>query len=93
MLVLSRTLGQSVVIDGSTVATLAVIGHRFVALALEKLSGENLGYVTLTADGSAHVAHGVHGLAVQITPVRVRLGFEGPAGINVERYEFFEASP
>ena len=92
MLVLSRSLGESVVIDGRTVATLAVIGSRSVDVALENLAGEHMGHVTLTTDGLEHVARGVRGLAVQITPARVRLGLEIPAGVNVERYEFFQPS-
>src|SRR5437879_8012911 len=88
MLIVSRAIGEAVVIADRTVATVAVVGREFVALAIANGRGVPQGTVTLDACELSPVAHGVRALVVEmVNPSRVRLGLEIPDGIQVERAE------
>jgi len=87
MLVLKRKVGEAIVIDRNIVATVVIIGDDFVELGLSNLSGGQLGTIVLLKTEYTHIAHGVYGIVVQLRP-NVRLGFECPKTITLERQEF-----
>jgi hypothetical protein len=87
MLVLSRRLGESVVIDDEAIATVAVIGRDLVELSLTRLDGSNLGLAALGLGELTPVFAGVRGIIVRIDPAGVRLGFEGHPGSRIDRHE------
>lgn len=89
MLVLTRAPGESVVINETTIATVAVIGPDFVDLSLKTMDGRRLRTVTLGTAGLQPVAEGVSALLVRIRtePLRARIGFEIPREIAFHREE------
>ena len=89
MLVLSRRLGESVVINDQLVLTIALLVDDYVELSLIRVDGSFLGsfnahfdeYLTLTDE-------------IQVIPIRfegetVRLGLEGPPNSRFVRGEFW----
>jgi sRNA-binding carbon storage regulator CsrA len=91
MLVLSRRLGESVVIDDEAIATVAVIGREFVELSLTRLDGSLLGTSTIGLKKSSPVFAGVRGVVARFENEKVRFGFDGPEGSRVDRGEEWEA--
>jgi hypothetical protein len=89
MLVLSRRLGESVVIDDEAIATVAVIGRDFIELSLTRLDGSVLGIATIGTKDLTPVYAGVRGVVVRTETDRARLGFEGHPGSRIDRREFW----
>ena len=87
MLLISREVGESLVLAESTVVTVAVVGDDFVDLGLSDLSGRRLGVVTLRKETKTLLVHGVQGIFIKAVGQRVRLGFEYPPGISLRRPE------
>jgi hypothetical protein len=83
--VLSRRIGESVVIGNSIVATVAVVGTDFVDLSLVRIDGTRLGKATLDRQ-LRPVVPGVAGVIVKrLEGNRVSLGFELEDGIPIVR--------
>jgi sRNA-binding carbon storage regulator CsrA len=92
MLVLSRKVGESIIIDSKFTATVAVVGADFVDLGLSEVGGTRLGYVTLNTHKLAQVIRGVRGIMVErIEEGRVSLGFESPSEVWIGRSEIQRA--
>ena len=86
MLILSRRIGESIIIDGTFTATVAVVGADFVDLGLCERDGTQLGCVTLNTRQRAHVVRGVSGIMIErMEQGRVRLGFDAPKRISIKR--------
>jgi len=87
MLVLSRDVGQKVVINGDIAATVSEIGRDFCNMQVSHRDGRLIGVVILRSGMSQQeLAHGVWGHLAQVTPQgKVRIGLEGPKGITVVR--------
>jgi len=66
MPVLTRRLGESLVIDDEAIATVAVIGHDFIELSLTRLDGSVLGIATIGTKEWASVFAGVRGVVVRM---------------------------
>jgi sRNA-binding carbon storage regulator CsrA len=89
LLIVSREIGQSLVIAEHVLLTVAVLGQDFVDLGLTDLSGRPLGVVTVAKGSSTNVIHGVRGTFIGMRGTRAQLGFEHPANVNITRLEFF----
>jgi sRNA-binding carbon storage regulator CsrA len=88
MLVLSRKLGESVVLDDKVAATVAVVGRDFVDLCLTKVGcGSQLGIESIRLREMTPVIPGISAVAARVQADKVRLGFETEAGHRVERRE------
>ena len=87
MLVVSRAAGESLVVAGSMLLTVVVVGRDFVDLGLSDLYGRRLRVVTLSQGVLLPVALGVRGVFIEPAGRRVRLGFECPPGISIRRRE------
>lgn len=88
MLVLSRSVGESIIIDGTITATVAVIGADFVDIGLLEVGGARLRCVTLDTRKLRPVVDGVTGIMIErIEAGRIRLGFEVRRGVSVRRSE------
>ncbi len=86
MLVLSRQLGQSIVLDNEVVVTVAVLGREFVELSLSDSTGKITGIVTVGKE-PALVAPEIRAHFIRSEGEKVRLGFEGPPGCRIDRSE------
>jgi sRNA-binding carbon storage regulator CsrA len=88
MLVLSRKLGESVVLNDTVTATVAVIGRDFADLRLDSIGSQTrLGIVSIGLREMTPVIRGISAVAAQIQQDKVRLGFESEPGHRVERRE------
>jgi sRNA-binding carbon storage regulator CsrA len=85
MLILSRRLGESLVIDGQIVVRIAVIGANFVDIGLSQVDGIPIGVVTLVQNTSTPIAQGVRGVVIELRGGRVRMGLEYPEGVAITR--------
>lgn len=86
MLILSRRVGESIIVDGTIKATVAVIGADFVDLGLSEVGGARLRCVTLDTRELRPVIDGVTGIMIKkIEAGRVRLGFEVRRGVSIGR--------
>ncbi len=87
MLVLTRTVGQKVVINGDIAATVSVIGRDFCDVQVSHRDGRPIGDVTFRVGMSRQeLAHGVWGHLANVAPQKkVRLAFEVPNGVTVVR--------
>lgn len=84
MLVVSREVGESLVVVGRMLLTVAVAGRHFVDLSLSDLCGRQLRVVTLPKSATVPVAHGIRGVFIEAVGSRVRLGFEYPGGVSIK---------
>lgn len=92
MLVLSRKIGESVVIDDLIVLTVAIIGEGFIDLGMAEVGGAQLGTISLDHHGLRPIVDGVKGVMVRIEGDRVRIGFDYREGVSIVRPEVV-ASP
>jgi len=88
MLVLSREVGQSFIINESVVFTVAVIGADFVDLLQTGAEGRKRGVITLTKGNRQQIMQGVTALLIHEQADRARFGFEYPSElISIRRLE------
>ena len=92
MLILTRRVGESIVIDGRVLVTVVVIGADFVDLSIADRCERSTRIVTLADRKPSEIAGGVRGTFVCIADSNeeVRLGFDIPPGVTVEREEFLD---
>jgi sRNA-binding carbon storage regulator CsrA len=93
MLVLSRNLGESIVIDNEVVVTVAVVGREFVELSISHSTGTVSDIVTVGNKEPMLVAHGVRARFIRSEGEKVRLGFDGPSGCRIDRSENWTPPP
>jgi sRNA-binding carbon storage regulator CsrA len=94
MLVLSRRIGDSIVIDDLIRATVITIGDEFVDLGLAQLDCTELGHISLDIYGMRPVVHGVNGIMIErMADNRVRLGLEYSEGVTIARSEYADTPP
>ena len=93
VLVLSRELGDAIVIDDNIVATVAVIGREFVDLTMSTVSGRTLETISLSKNRSTYIARGVYEIFIKHLEQKVRLGFENPEDLHIARFEFWNEGP
>jgi sRNA-binding carbon storage regulator CsrA len=86
MLVLSRQIGESVIIDNEVVVTVAVLGREFVELSRSDSTGKTAGIVTVGKE-PAILARDVLVYFIQSNGEKARLGFKGPPGCRIDRSE------
>ena len=85
MLVLSRALGESIIVSDRFQAT--VIGKDYVDLGVIELNSDRRGVVTLHKHGLLPIVGGVRGILIRHTQDGVRLGFEVEDGVTIQRAE------
>jgi len=93
MLVLSRKLGNGVVIDNRFVVTVAVLAHEFVELSLSDPNGTVAGTVTLGKTGLTPIMDRVRAVFIRTEGDKARLGFDGPPGCRIDRSESWIPPP
>ena len=86
MLVLSRTVGTSVLIEDVTF-TIVTIGNGVADASLRKRKGERPRVISLIQGETIEICYGVTVALIKISERSVRLGFEFPPGINFTRSE------
>jgi sRNA-binding carbon storage regulator CsrA len=89
MLVLSRRLGESLVINDQLVLTVALLTDDYVELSLINVGGTFLGSFTARTNQPIRVTDDIQIVAVRIEGERVRLGIEGTPGSTFHRGEFW----
>jgi sRNA-binding carbon storage regulator CsrA len=89
MLVLSRRLGESVVINGQLVLTVAFLAEDCVNLSLINVGGSFLCSVTARANESVRFTDDVQVVAIRFEGENVRLGVDGPIDSTFHRGEFW----
>lgn len=88
MLVLSRALGESFLINGDVMGTVTGLMADSVELSLAGVEGRPPQFVVLhKGNPSAPLAHGVEAVFVTITGNRARIGFEIPKAVSFDRIE------
>ena len=90
MFVLSREVGQSVVIEDVAV-TLVRIGEAYVEVSLVKMAGGKSLVVTLPYQQPKDICYNVQVVFVAVTGMKARLGFEAPPEVAITRREFWDA--
>ncbi|HUG18843.1 MAG TPA: hypothetical protein VMM56_07675 [Planctomycetaceae bacterium] len=89
MLVLSREIGQSIVIE-DVLLTLLRIDEEYVEFSLTKLTGGKPKIVTLPHREQIEICYEVQVALIQIKGSRARFGFEYPPEVEITRHEFLE---
>jgi len=89
MLVLSRRLGESLVINDQLVLTVAFLAEDYAELSLINFSGSLLGTFTARVNEKLRLTDDIEVVAVRFEGGKVRLGVEGPADCTFDRGEFW----
>ncbi len=89
MLVLSREIGESVVIE-DVVLTLVSVSEKYVEVSLVKMSGGKVTMATLPHDQTVEICYDVEVVVVNTKGPKVRLGFETPDDLTIRRGEFLD---
>lgn len=85
MFVLSRRIGESVIIGNAVTATVAVVGAEFADLHLADVDGAHIGRVTIDVKHLRQIVNGVSGVMIKRLDDRVWLGLEIEKGIEIAR--------
>ena len=88
MLIVTRKLGESVVI-ADTAVTVAVLGSRSVELSLARTDGRPVASVTIGDRRLTDLVRGVQAMVLAVDRDKVRLGFESPAGGQADADEVY----
>ncbi|MEX1095822.1 MAG: carbon storage regulator [Planctomycetales bacterium] len=89
MLVLSREIGTSIVIEDVRV-TLVRVGPEHCEVALEKLAGGTRRIATLPRDESVEVCYGARLVFIGASGTKARLAIDAPREVHVARHEIRE---
>jgi carbon storage regulator CsrA len=89
MLVLSRRLGESLVVNDQLVLTIALLAEDYVELSLINATGSFLVSFTARADESVSLTDAIQVTVIQFEGEKVRLGVEGPRDSRIDRGEFW----
>jgi sRNA-binding carbon storage regulator CsrA len=89
MLVLSRRLGESLVINDQLVLTVAFLANESVELSLISVGGSLLGTFTARKNEKLPLTDDIEVVVVRFEGDKVRLGVEGPLGSMFHRGEFW----
>ena len=84
MLVLTREIGQSVIIEDVRV-TVIRFGSDFAELSFAKITGGEAKIVTMSRNESVDACYDVRITFVQGTRAKLRLGFEAPREVHIHR--------
>ena len=85
MFIVSRQIGESLLLDGDITLTLAVVGENFADFGLYR-GGLCVGHATLVASELRPVMRGVRGIVVKhLANGRLRLGFDFSCGMVFKR--------
>ncbi len=88
MLVFSRKLGESFIINDDEVGTVVEISPNSVRLLLGSLSGDPPRSVTLSKSvGRVDLGHGIKAVFIRARDDRARFGFEIPSSVRFARIE------
>jgi len=79
MLVVTRKLGESIVI-GDTAVTVALLAANSVELSLTRMDGVPVASVTVGAKRPTDLVRGVQAVVLAVDREQVRLGLESPVG-------------
>ena len=90
MLVLSRAVGESVVIEDVNLCLVRTTS-QYAEVSLTKLSGGKSVVVTLPLQKKVDICYDVEAVFVATNGEKARLGFEYPNGVSVLRREFWGA--
>ena len=85
MLVLSRRVHESIIVNEVIVVTVAAIPRAAVELSLATIEGGELSRLHLSKNESAIIGSGVRVTLVEATTEKVRLGIELPPGVSISR--------
>jgi sRNA-binding carbon storage regulator CsrA len=86
MLIVTRKLGESIVI-GDTAVTVTRLAVHSVELSLARTDGMPVATVAVGADRLTHLVRGVEAVVLAVDRDKVRLGLTTPAGGRVESDE------
>lgn len=86
MLILSREIGQAIVID-DVVVTVIRVGGRSAEVSLQKLTGGKRVVATLLRDEPVDACYNTRLLFIESRGPKVRLGIDAPDGIEIRRQE------
>jgi sRNA-binding carbon storage regulator CsrA len=89
MLVLSRRLGESLVINGRRVLTVALLADSYVELSLIDVAGSLLGTFTAPVNEKIQITDDIEVIAIRLEGDKVRLGVVGPPESTFHRGEFW----
>jgi len=92
MLVLSRRLGESVVINDRLVLTVALLTDDHVELSLINVTGSLVGTFTTRVNDRISLPEDVQIIVIRLEDDKVRIGFDGPADSRFHRGEFWNMS-
>lgn len=90
MLVLSRKIGESVIIE-DVALTLARVGDGYVEVSLAKTTGGKMTVLTLPHHERVAICYNVEVIFVEATGEKARFGFEYPPEVTITRQEFLES--
>ena len=94
MLVLSRKLGEAIVIDNHVIATLAVLANDFVEFSLCDINGTcSSSILTVGKRELTPIVADVRVVFVRKDANKARLGFKYPPEIQIDRREFWVVPP
>jgi sRNA-binding carbon storage regulator CsrA len=87
MLVLSRKVSESVVVDLEFFVTVTFLGDPAVEYSLSTLNRKHITTLTVRRNESITLGAGVRATVIRFEEDRVRLGFEIPPECRVDRAE------
>ena len=91
MLVLSRELGESVVIEDVRLTVLR-IDSAYAEVSLAKVAGGKPVVLTLPRHEYVQACYDVRIVFIQVNGPKVRLGFDAPREVHISRSEYWDAS-
>ena len=90
MLVMSREVGESVVIE-DVVMTLARVGDRYAEVSLRKVTGGKKSILTLPHNERKAICYNVEVVFIEVKGEKARFGFEHPTDVTITRQKFHES--
>lgn len=89
MLVLSREIGESLVIE-DVALTLVTVGGRYAEVSLVKLAGGKTIVVALPYGEYVDICYDARVVLIRAEGTKARLGFEAPEGVLIRRRELID---
>lgn len=90
MLVLSRGIGQAVVIDRRIEVTVLVIAPKYIEVSVAELGGAVIETLTLDEECRTPVTEDVRISFIRAGNAKCRIGLEYPKHVLIERKEFMD---
>ena len=85
MLVLSRTAGESLLINDELLRTVIVVGRDFIEIVITPPTSEKQRPMTLGVNQRMDLPYEVSIIVIRIADGKVRLGIDYPKDVKIER--------